>query len=207
MTGVVSSAGTAWAATHSSLAYLVLQRQCTDGRAACACLAQPDDSDLLESLRAVRFSHHGDAKDFLTSPVCPPPSHTGRRSMFFSLGLNTPLNVLHCLLWFNVHNCMTNPKVFNYCSNICPQSQILHFAFSIYLFVCMSLVIHDTYTFFTHAAGRIPGKHFNFDLLTFKLCFPPCQPYPVLFQLALHTPFLPFSFCLGFRIKVKPLYP
>lgn len=31
--------------------------------------------------------------------------------------------------------------------------------------VCVSLVIHDTYTFSTHAAGRIPGKHFNFDFL------------------------------------------
>lgn len=73
----------------------------------------------------------------------------------------------------------------------CMMTNILKCATVIFDFlfkpVCVSLVIHDTYTFFTHAAGRIPGKHFNFDLLTFKLCFPLRQPFcplhPVLFQL------------------------
>ena len=56
---------------------------------------------------------------------------------------------------------------------VCNCNICLLLSISFYQPVCVSLVIHDTYTFFTHAAGRIPGKHFNFDLLTSKLCFPP----------------------------------
>lgn len=43
-----------------------------------------------------------------------------------------------------------------------------------YRSVCVSSVTHDTYTFSTHADGRIPGKHFHlwpFDLVCLSIQF------------------------------------
>lgn len=76
---------------------------------------------------------------------------------------------------------------------------LMRFAFSLNLFVC--LVIHDTYTLFTHAAGRIPGKDFIFDILTFKLCF---SSSAVSSSLQLHLTPLSFPFPPRFRIKIMP---
>lgn len=54
--------------------------------------------------------------------------------------------------------------------------------------------MRDTYTFSTHAAGKIPGNHFNFDLLFYfffnsSLFFSPrrqplCPLYPALYPTA-----------------------
>lgn len=89
------SAGIMSAATHFYLlAYLVLLRRCTDGRAGCAHLAKPDDSDLLVSPSAVRFNRHGDAQQFLASPLCPLLSLT-ETPPCFSLNVCQRLQQLH----------------------------------------------------------------------------------------------------------------
>lgn len=58
-----------------------------------------------------------------------------------------------------------------------------------YRSVCVSSVTHDTYTFSTHADGRIPGKHFH--LWPFDLVFLSSLPSP--FTTALDT--LPSPSC------------
>lgn len=92
-------------------------------------------------------------------------------NVHFLLNFWIRINVYDCMLYF-ILKCAT---VISDCT-LCVLPS---------LSLCVFLVIHDTYTLFTHAAGRIPGKLFTFELLTFKLCFPRqpfCQLYPVPFQ-------------------------
>lgn len=182
----LSSAGSTSAATHSSLAYVVPPRQRADGGAGCA---QPDDSDL--SLSPGLSGSITMVMPMSSSPVL---SVLQSHVVFLSqteCRYQQIWNVVHCLLWFAELMFMIAWWITSNCI------MWLYFQFlriSINLFVC--LVIHDTYTFFTHAAGRIPGKHFNFGLLTFKLCFPSSAFLSAVsssFQTALFTPFLPLS--------------
>lgn len=81
--------------------------------------------------------------------------------------------------------------------------------------VCVSSVMRDTYTFSTHAAGRIPGNHFNFDLLFFfqsqSVFFPRRQPlcplYPALYPTAPHSLSMPLPLCLDVRMKIVSFTP
>lgn len=162
---MASSAGTAPAATHFyPPACLVLLRQCTDGRAGCARLSQPGDSDLLVSPRAVRSHHHGDARTVPHQSCSSSAKPRRSAALFFSLFTrkNYDRREITGFIVFSADGCMKNILQ---CANVMFGLLLL---FSISLFV--SWVIHDTYTFSIHAAGRIPGKHFNFDPLT--LCFP-----------------------------------
>lgn len=146
---VVPSAGTTSAATHSSLACSALLRQRADGRAACACLAQPDDSDLSESPRTVRFNHHGDAKYFPDIPTvhCQVPQNQGYLLLSICLqragsGLasNTLWNALRRLLWF----CDADSVFMTACNHIVKCATVIFVfyfqflrLFSINLFVCL----------------------------------------------------------------------
>lgn len=71
-----------------------------------------------------------------------------------------------------------------------------------YQSVCVSSVTHDTYTFSTHADGRIPGKHFQ--LWPFEPYLFRPQPSTQFTLPLLLTP-LPFPFCSDYCITFSLL--
>lgn len=102
------------------------------------------------------------------------PSSVGQRSCLVLTGADLePKRPGPC---FIVNGRMLN-DICKVCKcNIC----LLISAFCLfYRSVCVSSVTHDTYTFSTHADGRIPGKHFHlwpFDLVCLSISLPSLLP-------------------------------
>lgn len=203
----VTSGGTSSAATHSSLAYLVLcETVCRWKSSLCLfsptwwfrLVGVPEACQVQSPWWCQIFPH----QDRLSSAkrrnhICL-FSHSVCR--ITQIRCKTPWNVFYCRLWFVkqiVDVCVLHDELH---PKACNCNIWLHFAFlALPFFYQPVCVLGNTYTLFTHAAGRIPGKHFKFDLLTFKLCFP-CQPFlsavSSSFPTALYTPSLAFPVCI-----------